>query len=989
MFNLEKTGLIGRRLRRTTSARRLIRVLAFLAASGNSLMAGEPLDVISRPYGVMNYQADAVSRAMTAHNFEADANSRASTVHNYAQDAISRSIHAKNCVFGDLGCGDCNNNGIFDLCEGDCSQADGLCNVPGCGSGIDCNNNGVPDECESFDPCPGNDCNENGIDDACDIDCGEPGGLCDVPGCGQSTDCNNNGVPDECDIFYGNSEDCNANDIPDDCELAGNDCNENGIPDDCEVDPCPLVDCNKNAIHDDCDIACGPPGGLCDVPGCGQSTDCNNNGIPDDCELDSDNDGIPDDCDNCPFVDNPEQLDADGDGVGDLCDNCPHVFNPDQLDSDGDGVGDSCDNCPLIFNPEQEDSDGDTVGDACDICPGFDDRVDCNNNGIPDGCEIRDCPPGDTACADCNGNGIPDECDITSGFDGDCYPLDAPNSIPDTCDIAACPVSEPSCQDCNNNRIPDACDIRDGTSVDELKNFDPTCDPQLEDCSDGIPDDCYFWNPDVELTDGLWSNPTNWSFNQVPNNIAGDTFSAVIGTSAIPAFVDIDVAINSLVVHSGAKVHIGQGDLTIETPSGIWNQGAITIFNSRRLVAAAPMMRLEGDEGAVRLKHSHAELASADASHVIVNRSNIVGRGLLTAAMLNLGLVDADNSEGELLVDGSYVATNDADFRASDGGTLNLARNIGGNGRLQPRGGRVTIRPGISVAGSDIDVPPGSVSHLDVGVDPAGAAVLTGTQLSITGGIATIANGSTATISGPVVVCPDTVTDPFAIAELHVVGSTLNAESLDVCPGGVFTVASEVSLTGSFANAMTDGTSASWHWGKGSSLILIGTTVSGSPIGLFPLSVKIEAPSTNYGAIVHGGVENFGFAKIELAPGSRVSLVDRETNGTSGKREALYCSDLTLGENAVLNLNGIKLYVNGVAVAAGSTQYGGRIVNRLIPLPGDVCADGDVTVDDIPCLIDVLLGLDTDLSHLAAADVNEDGTINARDIQPFVDLLLK
>ncbi len=44
------------------------------------------------------------------------------------------------------------------------------------------------------------DCNNNEIPDRCDIDCGEPGGECDVPDCGQSEDCNGNLIPDECEL---------------------------------------------------------------------------------------------------------------------------------------------------------------------------------------------------------------------------------------------------------------------------------------------------------------------------------------------------------------------------------------------------------------------------------------------------------------------------------------------------------------------------------------------------------------------------------------------------------------------------------------------------------------------------------------------------------------------------------------------------------------------------------------------------------------------
>ncbi|MFH1418185.1 MAG: VCBS repeat-containing protein [Planctomycetota bacterium] len=43
-------------------------------------------------------------------------------------------------------------------------------------------------------------------------------------------------------------------------------------------------DCNGDGILDVCDLDCGPAGGPCDVPGCGESWDCNGNGVPDECE---------------------------------------------------------------------------------------------------------------------------------------------------------------------------------------------------------------------------------------------------------------------------------------------------------------------------------------------------------------------------------------------------------------------------------------------------------------------------------------------------------------------------------------------------------------------------------------------------------------------------------------------------------------------------------------------------------------------------------
>ncbi len=68
---------------------------------------------------------------------------------------------------------------------------------------------------------------------------------------------------------------------------------------------------------------------------------------------------------------------------------------------------------------------------------------------------------------DCNENGVPDACDIHDGTSQDCQP----NGIPDECDIA-----DGTSEDCQPNGVPDECDIADGTSYDEDGN--------------GIPDEC-------------------------------------------------------------------------------------------------------------------------------------------------------------------------------------------------------------------------------------------------------------------------------------------------------------------------------------------------------------------------------------------------------------------------------------------------------------------------------------------------------------------
>ncbi|MFO0828557.1 MAG: thrombospondin type 3 repeat-containing protein [Phycisphaerales bacterium] len=162
-------------------------------------------------------------------------------------------------------------------------------------------------------------------------------------------------------------------------------------------------------------------------------------GTPD---TDSDGDGTPDCIDGCPS--DPAKTDpgicgcgtpdsdSDGDGVSDCIDGCPDDPNKSEpgicgcgvadVDLDGDGTVDCIDGCPDDPNKvapgicgcgtPDTDSDGDGVPDCIDLCPG-DDHADCNENGIPDGCDIAN-----QTSEDYNLNGVPDECECNADFDG-------------------------------------------------------------------------------------------------------------------------------------------------------------------------------------------------------------------------------------------------------------------------------------------------------------------------------------------------------------------------------------------------------------------------------------------------------------------------------------------------------------------------------------------------------------------------------------------
>ncbi|MEM9918471.1 MAG: hypothetical protein AAF990_10270 [Bacteroidota bacterium] len=217
----------------------------------------------------------------------------------------------------------------------------------------------------------------------------------------------------------------------------------------CEVTGRRCDDRNECTINDVYDRACRCVGellpdsdgdGVCDMLDKCPGGDDN---------VDTDDDGIPDDCDECvvggPCDDgNPctyndrigsrcncygiESGDNDKDGLCNAIDPCPE--GPQSEDADNDNIADACDDCiegtpcddgdvnttndVLVWNslyPPGEptpswvdacecrgtpgpcygnDSDNDGVCDNEDKCEGFDDNIDSDFDGIPDGCDTYD-----------------------------------------------------------------------------------------------------------------------------------------------------------------------------------------------------------------------------------------------------------------------------------------------------------------------------------------------------------------------------------------------------------------------------------------------------------------------------------------------------------------------------------------------------------------------------------------------------------------------
>ena len=169
----------------------------------------------------------------------------------------------------------------------------------------------------------------------------------------------------------------------DQCSLGDDsiDADADSIPDACDGH----VDSDMDGVVDEDDVCEGNDDHL-DVDG---------DGVPDGCDalIDTDEDGVEDEKDLCDGSD--DGVDLDNDDVPDGCDEL--------IDADDDGIADATDACPNTTSqtaeeaidengcsPEQLDGDDDGVSDADDRCEGYDDAVDSDVDGVPDGCDGED-----------------------------------------------------------------------------------------------------------------------------------------------------------------------------------------------------------------------------------------------------------------------------------------------------------------------------------------------------------------------------------------------------------------------------------------------------------------------------------------------------------------------------------------------------------------------------------------------------------------------
>ncbi len=201
------------------------------------------------------------------------------------------------------------------------------------------------------------------------------------------------------------------------------------------------------------------------------------------------------------------------------------------------------------------------------VCPCDGSSQDCNNNGRPDDCEIKEDPGLDCnnngvldECEDCDGNGIPDDCDIncdsTACMACTDYSIAAgelicandcnQNGIPDSCDIGN--ISN----DCDENQIPDECEL-DGNDCDGngiLDTCDIATDPLLDCDGDSVLNECELDPAEQDcnlngICDGI--EITSSVFVSTLDSTTGatiNTFSVGLAFDQFVPFIEVDASAN-------------------------------------------------------------------------------------------------------------------------------------------------------------------------------------------------------------------------------------------------------------------------------------------------------------------------------------------------------------------------------------------------------------------------------------------------------------
>lgn len=455
---------------------------------------------------------------------------------------------------------------------------------------------------------------------------------------------------------------------------------------------------------------------------------------------------------------------------------------------------------------------------------------------------------------------------------------------------------------------------------------------------------------------GLWNVEANWSPPEVPDNFDCETYDVRVAGATSSVLVNINPTINSLTLENGAAVNVDLGSLTFVTPLGIINDGSMNVTNGFEIIAGSPMKI----GGTMPVTLATGGLASNDPVNVITLTTPVTGHGQITAAINNQATIHANTPEQSLDITGSLSAFSDGTIRASNGGTVQINRSIGGAGAYVAADGTISI-PGngpTTVGGSSVNV------HSGGQVGASGEALL-----DIIGHVSLDCNeGFLLGCSPPILVMGGDSTLDIG-GDLNLLGT------VDVNIGS----STFVRLAHHFNNQCISPMTFRWESGR--------LSMDGIGVQTFELA-GFDFGDSN----PNGFVNNFAMGELRVEPGRTVHFVNSFDNVPGPGCEVLYVDSLILGAGSTIVLDGCNVYYrrlenNGATI---DLLNGAELSSALI---GDMTCDNEVNGGDIVAFI---LAITDPVGYEAAypdcpinhADLNQSRTVDLADVEGFVSLLL-
>ena len=571
-----------------------------------------------------------------------------------------------------------------------------------------------------------------------------------------------------------------------------------------------------------------------------------------------------------------------------------------------------------ITYPVIVDCNANGVDDGCDIANGT--SIDANGNGIPDECEFPDC----------NGNGIDDNDDIANGTSADCNG----NGTPDECEMPT--------GDCNGNGILDDCetfdDCNDNGVPDECEKF--------SDCNgNSIPDEC------EDLQD--------WDGNDVPDACEG---LVAYNTSSGFGYGSFDAAIS------------GANDNDVIWVDGVY---ADTLVDMDFHGAAVDVQILGGGSPTATVQ------MAAGASLHVGSMSALVGINSDTSGTASV-------SSDMHLHTSSVNVFRDSSLNLSGGHMIlgNINQRMGSELSLDSPttivDGMWTCSTGSAIYASTVSLNGSMVGTFDLFGSMANAGTLSATDDVLISSDLTN-NGLVAIHRGVLYVLGNITNNGTILGEVDpgpgVRGGTPPAPGDGLRVIGNYAAGSGASLYmqhvnwqlavgGNFDVAIDDNTRFDMS---------LATLNLNSHTGQDP--VTCEVMSLDLGSIEDGllptTIGAFPISTLRIGSGAIVDLVDTHDNDLQGQglSEVMYVAHLEVAVGATLRTNGYIIYTS-VVDNLGTIIGEGDIIIINPPVEGDLNGDGIVDVLDLL----VVVANWGNCTGACESDMNNDGIVDVLDL---------